>query len=69
MTRSIRLSVPLLLRPQNQQRSLEVMRWGLVPFWAKDIKVGFAKAAQADGSDDSDPSKQEVPRSEGHHRC
>jgi putative SOS response-associated peptidase YedK len=25
-----------------RQRSLDVMRWGLVPFWAKDIKVGFA---------------------------
>src|SRR5260370_17325462 len=24
------------------QRGLDVMRWGLVPFWAKDIKVGFA---------------------------
>ena len=24
------------------QRSLDVMRWGLVPFWAKDIKIGFA---------------------------
>lgn len=24
------------------QRSLDVMRWGLVPSWAKDIKVGFA---------------------------
>jgi putative SOS response-associated peptidase YedK len=23
------------------ERSLDVMRWGLVPFWAKDIKVGF----------------------------
>ena len=23
-------------------RSLDMMRWGLVPFWAKDIKVGFA---------------------------
>jgi putative SOS response-associated peptidase YedK len=26
-------------------RSLDVMRWGLVPFWAKDIKVGFAASA------------------------
>ena len=26
---------------KDHQRSLEVMRWGLVPFWAKDIKVGF----------------------------
>jgi putative SOS response-associated peptidase YedK len=24
------------------ERSLDVMRWGLVPFWAKDIKLGFA---------------------------
>jgi putative SOS response-associated peptidase YedK len=27
---------------KDHQRSLEVTRWGLVPFWAKDIKVGFA---------------------------
>jgi putative SOS response-associated peptidase YedK len=26
------------------------MRWGLVPFWAKDIKVGFANInAKAEG--------------------
>jgi putative SOS response-associated peptidase YedK len=32
------------------ERSLEVMRWGLVPFWAKDIKVGFANInAKAEG--------------------
>jgi putative SOS response-associated peptidase YedK len=31
-------------------RSLDVMRWGLVPFWAKDIKVGFANInAKAEG--------------------
>ncbi len=24
------------------ERSLDVMRWGLVPFWANDIKVGFS---------------------------
>ena len=28
--------------PRASERSLDVMRWGLVPFWAKDIKVGFA---------------------------
>jgi putative SOS response-associated peptidase YedK len=27
---------------KDRQRSLDVMRWGLVPLWAKDIKVGFA---------------------------
>src|ERR1700741_1433919 len=32
------------------QRSLDIMRWGLVPFWAKDIKVGFANInAKAEG--------------------
>src|SRR5712671_307174 len=35
---------------KERQRSLEVMRWGLVPFWAKDIKVGFANInAKAEG--------------------
>ena len=24
------------------ERSLDIMRWGVVPYWAKDIKVGFA---------------------------
>ena len=31
-------------------RSLDVLRWGLVPYWAKDIKVGFANInAKAEG--------------------
>jgi hypothetical protein len=24
------------------ESSLDVMRWGLIPFWAKDIKIGFS---------------------------
>jgi putative SOS response-associated peptidase YedK len=32
------------------QRSLDLARWGLVPFWAKDLKVGFANInAKAEG--------------------
>jgi putative SOS response-associated peptidase YedK len=35
---------------RDGQHSLDVMRWGLVPFWAKDIKVGFANInAKAEG--------------------
>ncbi len=31
-------------------RSLDLMRWGLVPFWAKDIKIGFSTInAKAEG--------------------
>jgi putative SOS response-associated peptidase YedK len=34
------------------ERSLDVLRWGLVPSWAKDIKVGFANInAKAEGID------------------
>jgi len=28
--------------PSAGQRTLDLMRWGLVPFWAKDIKIGFS---------------------------
>ena len=42
---------------KDRQRSLAVMRWGLVPFWAKDIKVGFANInAKAEGIETSPPS-------------
>ena len=35
---------------KEHQRGLQVMRWGLAPFWAKDIKVGFANInAKAEG--------------------
>jgi putative SOS response-associated peptidase YedK len=26
----------------DRQRSLDVMRWGLIPHWAKDIKIGYS---------------------------
>ena len=43
------------------QRSLDVMRWGLVPFWAKDIKVGFANInAKAEASKPSRPSARRL---------
>jgi putative SOS response-associated peptidase YedK len=36
--------------PKARERRLDLMRWGLVPFWAKDIKVGFANInATAEG--------------------
>ena len=32
------------------KRSLDMLRWGLVPFWAKDLNVGFANInAKAEG--------------------
>jgi hypothetical protein len=32
------------------ERSLDLLRWGLVPYWAKDLNVGFANFnAKAEG--------------------
>jgi putative SOS response-associated peptidase YedK len=34
------------------ERSLDLMRWGLVPYWAKDIKIGYSTInAKAEGID------------------
>src|SRR5882724_11483009 len=45
---SLTIQQPIRLRFGH----LDVMRWGLVPFWAKDIKVGFANInAKAEGID------------------
>ncbi len=32
---------PVLAVTNDGQRRAELMRWGLVPFWAKDIKIGY----------------------------
>ncbi len=45
------------------ERSLDVMRWGLVPFWAKDIKVGFSNInAKAEGIDTRPAFREAVQR-------
>jgi len=45
------------------ERSLEVMRWGLVPFWAKDIKVGFANInAKAEGIEEKPAFREAFQR-------
>jgi putative SOS response-associated peptidase YedK len=43
--------VPIVRRDtKTGGRRLEVMRWGLVPYWAKDIKVGYSTFnAKAEG--------------------
>jgi putative SOS response-associated peptidase YedK len=42
------------------ERSLDVMRWGLVPFWAKDIKVGFSNINAKTEGIESKPAFREA---------
>jgi putative SOS response-associated peptidase YedK len=35
--------LPVVLRdPESGERRLEALRWGLVPFWAKDAKIAYS---------------------------
>jgi putative SOS response-associated peptidase YedK len=49
-----------------EQRSLDMLRWGLIPYWAKDVKVGFSNInAKAEGID----SKPAFRKSFERRRC
>ena len=34
-------AVPVLRRGRNGERRIDLLRWGLIPFWAKDMKIGY----------------------------
>src|SRR6516165_4284986 len=45
------------------QRSLDVLRWGLIPYWAKDMKVGFANInAKAEGIENKPAFRKALER-------
>jgi putative SOS response-associated peptidase YedK len=48
------------------ERCLEVMRWGLIPYWAKDIKIGFSTFNARGEDDETKPGSREACR---HGRC
>lgn len=33
--------IPVIYKNKNQENKIEFMKWGLVPFWAKDPKIGY----------------------------
>jgi len=47
-------------------RTLDLMRWGLVPYWAKDIKVGFSTSNAMAETIDTKPVFREAFQ---HRRC
>jgi putative SOS response-associated peptidase YedK len=34
--------------PKTKQRSLGALRWGLIPYWAKDEKIAFKTSESRD---------------------
>ena len=42
------------------ERSLDITRWGLVPYWAQDIKVGFANMNAMAETVDTKPAFREA---------
>ena len=44
------------------QRSLDGMRWGLIPYWAKDIKIGFSTINARAEEIDTKPAFREAFR-------
>jgi putative SOS response-associated peptidase YedK len=44
------------------QRGLDVMRWGLIPYWAKDIKIGFSTINARAEEIDTKPAFREAFR-------
>jgi putative SOS response-associated peptidase YedK len=47
---------------RDKQRSLDVMRWGLIPYWAKDIKIGFSTINARAEEVDTKPAFREAFR-------
>src|ERR1700738_902509 len=49
--------------PKAKQRTLDMLRWGLIPYWAKEIKVGFANInAKAEGIESKPAFRKAVER-------
>jgi putative SOS response-associated peptidase YedK len=48
--------------PKDHQHSLDVMRWGLIPYWAKDIKIGFSTINARAEEIDTKPAFREAFR-------
>jgi putative SOS response-associated peptidase YedK len=50
------------LDAKEKQRSLEIMRWGLIPYWAKDIKIGFSTINARAEEVETKPAQQALHR-------
>lgn len=60
------------LDSETGKRKLALMRWGLIPYWAKDAKIGFSTInarAETVTTQCSVPRGDEAPSLSGARRC
>jgi len=50
----------ILYNPKTTQRSLDTLRWGLIPYWAKDPKIAYRTINARAESVDTAPSYREA---------
>ena len=43
------------LHPETKQRTLDTLRWGLIPNWAKDPKIGYKRVETVDTAPAREP--------------
>jgi putative SOS response-associated peptidase YedK len=61
-----RMDVPVVRQAEEGERELVLMRWGLIPFWAKDKRIGYKMINARSETVDSKPGfRQPYKR----HRC
>src|SRR6266705_3679768 len=48
--------------PKTQQRSLDALQWGLIPYWAKDPKIAYRTANARAETVDKAPSFRQAFR-------
>ncbi len=48
--------------PKARERSLDIARWGLIPYWAKDIKIGYSTINARAEDIDTKPAFREAFR-------
>jgi len=57
---------PIVRLDRDGQRELTIMRWGLVPYWAKDSKIGFSTINAKSETVTTSPAFREAMK---HRRC
>ena len=52
--------LPVRFNPETKQRSLDALRWGLIPYWAKDPKIAYKTINARVESVDTAPSYRQA---------